>query len=43
MQTQDVFKLANTYVYEKLTTMFFGKKSDQMDKFKAAFDSDEVS
>jgi hypothetical protein len=38
----ELTKQANSYIYEKLTTLFFGKKSDQMEKFKQTFEADDI-
>ena len=38
----ELYKQANSFIYEKLTTLFFGKKSDQMEKFKQTFEGEDV-
>ena len=37
-----LYKQDNSFMKRKLTTLFFGEKSDQIEKFKQTFEGDDV-
>lgn len=39
----DLFKMANTYIYEKLFEVLMQRKTEGLDKFKQSFESEEIS